>query len=36
MPLISQIKQHLAKGALTKAHPLLVSWLQQDPNNAQA
>jgi len=36
MSLVSQVKQHLAKGALTKAHPLLVSWLQQDPNNAQA
>jgi len=36
MDLASQVKQHLTKGALTKAHPLLVSWLQQEPNNPQA
>ena len=32
----SQVKEYLTKGALTKAHPLLVSWLQQEPCNPQA
>ncbi|TLX47026.1 hypothetical protein C1E24_11060 [Pseudoalteromonas phenolica] len=36
MNIASQVKQYLTKGALTKAHPLLVSWLQQDPQNPQA
>ena len=36
MTLASQVKQYLTKGALTKAHPLLVSWLQQEPHNPQA
>ncbi|MAD89815.1 MAG: hypothetical protein CMK64_08935 [Pseudoalteromonas sp.] len=36
MTLASQVKQYLTKGALTKAHPLLVSWLQQEPHNPHA
>lgn len=36
MNIASQVKEYLAKGALTKAHPLLVSWLQQEPHNPQA
>ncbi|ALO44357.1 tetratricopeptide repeat-containing sulfotransferase family protein [Pseudoalteromonas phenolica] len=36
MTLASQVKEYLTKGALTKAHPLLVSWLQHEPNNPQA